>query len=624
MKAVMKPIKAKEYKRKLIISFDIETEGKENKLTLACFKCKQRPEFNATFTNKEDIKQYLANNDLRNAVFYATNLPFDFLGLFYDCPERWSLSERMGSVYWFKWFQSVNDEGYSEHPLLFLDTIKVMPFSVQKLGELVGAPKLEHPSCFARHPENTKEWAELEKYCQQDTEVTLKAVEDILVPFIEKYNLKLKPTIGGLALQDFRTNHQTFPIFQESLEKQEMARDSYYGGRTEIFRRGGFQNVYCFDINSLYPSAMLNELPNPNRSHLIKKGNIKNINKYEGCSEVLVDVPLNLFVPPLPYRKDNKLIFPVGTFKGTYNHNELRYAVECGVRIISVSKQLIYPKTYPFFRSFVEQHYKERLRLQKEGSPLEVMEKLLMNNLYGKFAFDWRNTSSLIPVQDLDYDKHIVKSGMIKTYQSKGFVSIDCVDPKPPIYSIPIFSSYIASISRINMGKYLQKPEIQTKLIYTDTDSIFLYDYKDEIETSDKLGDMKLEKGYPVKKLNIFIKPKQYLSAKAKCKGLKLKSEDDFHRIIKGESIKQERFTKLRTAVASTENSKYGLLKPNQIIEIEKHIDLEDTKRNWRNRFNPFVQEKSKPIILSLDDKNKEIEIKQVVDNAAETIYSTN
>jgi len=153
------------------------------------------------------------------------------------------------------------------------------------------------------------------------------------------------------------------------------------------------------------------------------------------------------------------------------------------------------------------------------------------------------------------------------------------------------------------MYEYLSNKELQQKIISTDTDSIFLKNYAGEIKTSDKLGDMKLETGYPVN-VGVFVRPKMYSTIKPKCKGVKFPRDlnlanEEFNNILKGQTITQERFIKYRSAVNSKQHHKNGVLKPNQIITINKDLNLEDTKRVWGDDFNPEKEQTSVPIVLN-------------------------
>jgi len=604
-KPPFKPLKPYKYKYKKVLGFDIETKGKSNEFVLACFYSE---DMKAICNTKQEVLEFLKQKKLANYTIYATNLAFDFLGTLFEYSDFWDISERNGTIYSFKWYQNreqiTNLKGEEEtkltKPLTFYDTIRVFPASVEQLGKILNVPKMAHPSCFGKQPKNDKEYTELTEYCMNDAKISYLFVIDIVMPFLEKYQIKNASTIGSIAMKEFRTNHLKITLFPESPLNHKLGFGAFYGGRTETYKRGYFVNIFCFDINSLYPFSMLNLMPNPNKSNYYEKGDIYAINKYEGVSFVKVKVP-DMYIPPLPFHHEGKLIFPTGTFSSYYTHVELRNAMKYGVEILEVGEQLIYKKTIKLFETFVLQHYDERNKLKALKNPLEVMEKNVMNNLYGKFSFNYRISSEIIPAHKFKYDMLTDDTVNIQPICDDKFVSLEKKDNDPPIYSFPILSAYITSYARITMFKFLNNPKLKNKIIATDTDSIFLKDYDGEIETSNELGAMKLEDGYPVEKA-IFIRPKMYFSNKPKCKGVKFDKElgeQQFDDILKGKKIKQQRFVKLRSVLKSDEHHKYGKLLPNQIIDLEKGCDLEDTKRIWSKPFSEFEEQDSKPLHIS-------------------------
>jgi hypothetical protein len=148
------------------------------------------------------------------------------------------------------------------------------------------------------------------------------------------------------------------------------------------------------------------------------------------------------------------------------------------------------------------------------------------------------------------------------------------------------------------MFDYLSDARLKEKLIYTDTDSIFLSNHCGEINESVELGGMKLEDNYPVDTA-FFIKPKLYYTTKLKCKGIRYDKKDEkeiVNNIINQNIIPQDRFIKLRTALRSQEHHKLGKLQVNQVIQMDKLIGLTDNKRVWSDNFDLESQENSTPI----------------------------
>jgi hypothetical protein len=355
-----------------VIGFDIETSGNNNDFVLACF---YSDDIKYVARTKQEVIDFIQQPELKNYNIFATNLAFDFLGSFYEKTDHWDFSERNGCIYSFKWYQQCNKWHSKDgtktvelsNPVHFYDTLRIFPASVATLGKILNQHKMPSPKCFKRRPNNKQEEDDLIEYCMNDSKISYLFIKDIVVPFLEKYDLKFGVTIGNLAMKDFRTNHLTKTLFREPKINHDMAFGSYYGGRTETFKRGTFKNVYCFDINSLYPSVMLKHMPDPNRSYHNTLGTLYHIKNSEGVTYVKVKVAKQ-YMPPLPVHKNDKLLFPTGIIEGYYNNCELRMALDKGTEILEIGEQLIYPNTLPLFKSFIELHYKERRLLQKVGS----------------------------------------------------------------------------------------------------------------------------------------------------------------------------------------------------------------------------------------------------------------
>jgi hypothetical protein len=130
-----------------------------------------------------------------------------------------------------------------------------------------------------------------------------------------RINISSYPTIASLAISIFRSNFlENDNILVKSNAKLELAiRNSYYGGRTEVFKPKGY-HLYSYDFNSLYPYAMLQDIPVGQPTFSL----IKDLSKIFGFVKVKVTSPDNIFVPILPCKVktnfgDTKLVFPIGS-----------------------------------------------------------------------------------------------------------------------------------------------------------------------------------------------------------------------------------------------------------------------------------------------------------------------
>jgi len=479
----------------------------------------------------------------------------------------------------------------------FIDTLSYAKVSVKRLGKLIGVEKMEQPKFLGKIPINKSEKDYLEAYNMNDAKVSYSFLKFLFKVF-EEYGASPKKTIGSTAMSLFKNR---FLDDEYSIHEKDILLDifkSYYGGRTEAFFRGNLKKgmtkkkfINYFDVNSLYPSVMRNEYPNPN---FLKTSfdDEKKIDDYDGVSEVDIFCPYMKY-PLLPFRNETKVIFPTGNIrKQFYTHVELRKAKELGYKILKIYKTYYYTeKCFPF-RTYVDFLYGMRLKHQKEKSPLEAVDKILLNSLYGKTAQRFLNLDNWTPVpkdlSELDkFEKVEIRGDFMRVKENV----------EPSSFCIPIWASYVTAYGRLKLYDYI----VKHKPYYVDTDSIMT---DDEIKTSDKLGDVKLE----MKIIDgVIVKPKfyallndkpitedeptknQYVKLKGLGRRLLL---DDFMNLLKNPKVKYTKFVKFKEALIRH-------LIPNEIIDIEKNFSLNDDKRVWKNKdFNPEILEDSEPINL--------------------------
>ncbi|MFB6089173.1 MAG: DNA polymerase [Candidatus Aenigmatarchaeota archaeon] len=545
------------------------------------------------------LVDFMCARKFKNHYIVATNLGFDLTQLFWDT-EYWQKIHflKRGSDILFASYNLGKNNG----KIKFIDTFNYLPASVENLGKILEKPKLDKPSFWkpiyeddkiidyeVPKPKNQKEKDELMTYNLRDCEISCDFAYFLQSGFNEAGG-NMKTTVASTSLDTFRRGYLKNPLIKESFILKKNVKplifDAYYGGRTETFKRGQFKGkINCYDINSLYPSVMYDyEVPIPQSVKIPKKPSIDFIKDYEGVTKCKVKVDYMKY-PILPYRKDGKLIFPIGEFIGTFNHNELRFALKKGYKIIEMYEQIYYTKSEKLFKNYIEKLYDKRQEYKSINSPMELVQKSLMNSLYGKFSQRYMTQLKLKRIKDLDdQEKEDILFGDIDERNIEiigDYISEKINSEFDGLFSFPILSSYISSWARLRMYEYIEKNDP----FYMDTDSIFT---TNELKSSKKLGKMKLEYS---SNNSIFIKPKMYLTnGKVKMKGVSRPSEDDFVKVLKGLELKKMRFTKL------SESIKKGI-KPNTKIIQAKLMGLEDNKRLWDNTFSLKLQD-SKPRVI--------------------------
>ena len=92
-------------------------------------------------------------------------------------------------------------------------------------------------------------------------------------------------------------------------------RRSYFGGATDYYKGYG-ENLHYYDVNSLYPFAMLKPMPlELKKVHVNMNGwSIVDFESFFGFVECNVETPPgeNIKIPILPFKYKGKTIFPIG------------------------------------------------------------------------------------------------------------------------------------------------------------------------------------------------------------------------------------------------------------------------------------------------------------------------
>lgn len=444
---------------KEIWSLDTEDDSKGNVYLLTF----DTGEFH-TFKKPKDALNWLQKQSCAVDI-WATNLGYDlgnlFKGSFY-CLEITYIKGRIITA---------KIKGTKVN---FKDTLNHWKISVKEMGERIGLKKLDSGNDF-----NNVE------YNQRDARITRLFVLTMKEKY-EEFGAKLKSTIGSTALDLFYSRYYPKPdhqIFKS--DDIDWMLGGYYGGRVEIFNtKPTHGSIHYYDFNSLYPSVMVGrDFPKLDRF----KFRMGYDESAEGIAEVLVSVPDGLSIPYLPVRSEFGLIFPTGRFKGRWTHFEIREAQKYGVKIEKVFKSIEFTGVTRPFDDFVTDLYTARMESQKiKDTLMSDSAKLLMNNLYGKFA-QGNEITYLKP-----YDRKELRQGdqvlqdMVLRNQVKDY----------PKHTNVIWSAYVTAYGRDKLFRAMNQVEaIGSKMLYCDTDSV-IFQGKSPFKTSKDLGELKLEDTY--------------------------------------------------------------------------------------------------------------------------------
>lgn len=592
---VLRPTK-QQFNKRQIYGFDIETTGVKNDFYCASVWHKDKEP--KIFFDKDKCIEFFKQKCFRNSIVAATNLQFDFFGLFYEKEEImnfrtlfrgshliYAKTYLQNKTFHPRSFDIVDGKKVDKkrNSFTFIDTLNYAKLSVLDIGNILGIEKLKKPKALGRLPKNETEKEELLIYNVRDSELSARFIEFLFKSFTD-LGATPKLTIASTAMSLFRNKYLKENYFRQPVTNLMNQFKAYYGGRTEAFERGRIHGYYYYDINSLYPSVMMKPLPDPNTVRTNHKNTLTYIENFEGVSHVKIKSP-QMQYPLLPMRTEDKLLFPCGTWEAWYTHVELRKALELGYEIHKVYHTYYSKTTCSPFNDYVLDLYRKRKAYQKDNNRMEYVVKLLLNSLYGKFGQRFIDRDNWEPFnhtkEELDKLDHFeVFGNYIRIKQS--FV-------EPPIFTIPLWAAYITSYARLELYKYISR----YSPVYVDTDSLVT---KSVIPESKELGKLKLEMYI---KDGIIVKPKMYaFLAEDNKEHVKLKGVGkgltwtDFNSVLKDPVVLYNKFVKFKESIRRN-------LTPNEIIPIDKHISLEDTKRIWEKPFDAFEHQTSTPIMVS-------------------------
>ena len=404
--------------------------------------------------------------------------------------------------------------------LIFRDSYRIFPTSLAKLATICNLQFEKLPfthNVELKDLDNSIFQDESYNYLRNDVDLLFGIIEHFKAHLMETYQIRLRDlySTSNMAFKVFRTKFLKKEIHSSTQQEYNLIKKTYYGGAVQIYQNYG-ENLYYYDVNSLYPYVMLKPLPikymstlnNLTESDLIK-------HDYFGFAVCEIIISDNEVKPQVPVRNGGKIIYPVGKIYGTYFSEEIKSWLTLGYKV-KLFTFYNFTKVEGIFEDYINYFYAKKSDIKEINS--RFLNKLLLNGLYGYFGrkLDYDslkfikasdtyiyNNIDLIDEWDVspDYklvryeDKHPDKEEDIWDMLNKSNL-------RGNLMNIGI-SSAIASYARIHMHKF--KTIKDNNVIYSDTDSVILE--KPLKNVTSLLGDMKLE--YIIKE-GLFIRPKLY------------------------------------------------------------------------------------------------------------------
>ena len=389
-------------------------------------------------------------------------------------------------------------------------------------------------------------------YNRTDCEILWKAI-DQFEKEIFALGGQLQQTIASTAMALFRRKYLLRDIFTSEMLNQ-IAQESYFASRVEVISRH-VDDFKIYDINSSFPYAMTFPLP----ANLIGFQTSLPDEQSDNClylANVTVEVP-DLHLPPLPFRKEGRVFFPVGRWRSWFTSTDLNLAIREGVKILKAHEVYTFE---PFldFKGYANDIYK--LRSESATEFRRLILKYLLNSLYGKAAEGILKQEMLINPPELDRTKMQMLQPGVWLQEKEAVIAHRHV----------VISAFITSIARRTLYDLAKECYRQNHpMTYCDTDSVAT---KADLPVDPvTLGKLKLEKkmiwaefvapkiyrgeGFELKKGQWV--PKLVNKAKGFSLGAGREAFDKLGRIIGGERIGVQRMTRLRELYRTQKDGSY-------------------------------------------------------------------
>jgi hypothetical protein len=386
------------------------------------------------------------------------------------------------------------------------------------------------------------------KYCKLDCQ----SLHEILIKFNElifnefKVNIHSVLTLPSLAMRIYKTHYMPENKVYQLIGKAEYnIRQGYSGGSVDVyipsnqvysiisngvntiikFFEGLFIKLYCYDVNSLYPYIMA-ETHMPVGLPQAFDGNIRKIDPEAfGFFYCKITSPNNLEHPILQRKVKTsdgiRTIAGLGSWTAWIFSTEMDNAIKYGYTF-EILNGYQFEKGY-IFKEYVDRMYNLRLQYEK-GHPMNLIAKLLMNSLYGKFGMKLESTKIVVYDTSTDYGyKELHEDIKLYGESIQDYVNIDKIfyliirdsfipikyDKEEDMYhgqdiNIAIASAITAG-ARVHMSYFKNNPEFN--LYYSDTDSSIVDKPLPSHMVGSKLGQMKLEH---IINRAVFLAPKVY------------------------------------------------------------------------------------------------------------------
>lgn len=445
---------------------------------------------------EEWLNRWILNriNKPKKSIITASNINFDVrvIGLIeYLCKNKWQVKGVYHSGFTF-----IVRIAKGKHSCTLMNLQNILPFSIGKLGKMLGYEKTE---ATAEH--STTE--ELMTYCRRDVEI-LRRSFNIYRDFVRNHRLgAFKATLASQAFTGFRHRFMSDRIHIHcDSQALKLERSSYFGGRVEALRIGKLpeEQYYYLDINSMYPYVMSSQVFPVKLSEVSRTLPIADLTETMKHFSCIADVVISTPTPMYPKKVNKRLCFPIGRFHTTLCTASLKMAIENN-HLVSVGRVATYHHN-PIFVNYVKYFHDLKGEYERnKDTAFRQVTKLFLNTLYGKFGQRSQHVVSEEETEDVGFSiDRMFDMGSQTWFTVKkdwNLVVTTNEDIEETTLSFPGIAAHVTDYARCLLWEFMTIAGVEN-VYYTDTDSLIVNDngYRNLTRNIEPgiLGKLNLEK----------------------------------------------------------------------------------------------------------------------------------
>jgi DNA polymerase type B, organellar and viral len=309
-----------------------------------------------------------------------------------------------------------------------------------------------------------------------NVEVIEKCVLDLISLLSETKLCSFRPTGPGISWDAWNKSFRTCRmVFGEPPRARKLARESYFGGRAQVFRLGKVtEHTSVLDAQSLYPAVMKSDLYPRQFLHYTEEISLADLATALLDFDCCARVTLRDGHQPYTIRGHAGNIWSSGAGEYCLAGNELRAAVSSAM-VLGVYAAAFYARD-DLFSGFVDHFYQAKVTAREKGDlPREMLAKLMLNSLYGKFAQrgrKWVHREDLWSPGPYQYWWHHPGGGAAAIRCRSVALRVESQTPgQDPVQTLPAVSACVAANARCVLDRLLERAGY-CNTWYCDTDSV--------------------------------------------------------------------------------------------------------------------------------------------------------